>query len=111
MNPTERFHTWTHLTLFLMLFMITLAVMKFSTPTGLATGNQTFAANGIGDFKPFLTAVGLLMTMLIVALIICGKKRPARQGEEKNFQETIPAQQHSLDEINRQLAELRKKLR
>lgn len=111
MNTTERFHTWSHLVLFLMLFMITLAVMKFSTPTGLATGNQTITANGIGDFKPFLTAVGLLMTMLIVALITYGKKGPARQGGEKSAKGAPPSNQYLLDEINRRLAELRKKLR
>lgn len=90
--------------------MITLAVMKFSSPTGLAAGNHTMEANSVGDFKPFLTAVGLLMAMLMIALVTAGTTRLIRHK-----QDSAPAPeaqpQRSLEDINRQLAELQRKLR
>jgi hypothetical protein len=109
MNTAEKLHAGSHIVLFLMLFMITLAVMKFSSPTGLAAGNHTMQANGVGDFKPFLTAVGLLMAMLMIALVTAGTSRLIKHRQESAPAEAQP--QRSLEDINRQLAELRRKLR
>lgn len=76
----ERFHAWGHLVLFLMLFMIAIAVMRMGGPTGLIAGNQTIPAQGVADLKPFLTAVGLLMGAFIAALIAVnlGRGKQAR---------------------------------
>jgi len=119
-GSVERAHAWTHLVLFMMLFMIALAVMRFSTPTGLAAGNHSITSNGIGDLKPFLTAVGLLMTMLIVALIVVGAnifnrqpKMPVKQETEaprKKAASNPEQQAKSLEDINRDLARIRKSL-
>jgi hypothetical protein len=119
-DGVERSHAWTHLVLFLMLFMVALAVMRFSTPTGLAAGNHSITSNGPGDLKPFLTAVGLLMTMLIVALIVVGaniygaqpKMAVNREIEapRKRAVENPERQAKSLEDINRDLARIRKSL-
>jgi hypothetical protein len=65
----ERTHAWSHIVLFLMLFLVALAVLRFGGPTGLAAGNQTISAGGVGDINPFLTAVGLLMGLFIAIVI------------------------------------------
>jgi len=44
-------------------------VMRVGAPTGLAASNQTLAAGGVVDLKPFLTAVGLLMGLFIAIVI------------------------------------------
>ncbi|MEM2916724.1 MAG: hypothetical protein QXT19_05215 [Candidatus Woesearchaeota archaeon] len=120
-NSTERFHAWSHLVLFLMLFMITLAMLRFGAPTGLATGNHTITAGDIGDLKPFLTAVGLLMGLFVAALAVFGMNRlektprqeAVKQTEESNAQKAKPEAQpeRSLADINRDLARIRKMLK
>lgn len=97
-----------------MLFMITLAIMRFSTPTGLAANNQSITSSGIGDLKPFLTAVGLLMGMFIAAIFVVahGCKKPDEKAHEsKEGIEEAKQQQRSIDEINRELEKIRKTLR
>lgn len=111
MSDSERLHAWSHLVLFLMLFMVTLAVLRFSTPTGLATGNQSITAQGVGDLKPFLTAVGLLMGMLVAVIFVIAHDFNSTPVQPQKAQQA-PAQEHrSLAEINRELAKLRKILR
>ncbi|MEM4239907.1 MAG: hypothetical protein QXM31_00080 [Candidatus Woesearchaeota archaeon] len=109
----ERLHTLSHLVLFLMLFMITLAVMRFSTPTGLAAGNHSISSSGINDIKPFLTAVGLLMGVFVVVVMVFGRSRFAVQSEKPKPAESAPEPKYhkSLADINRQLAALRKRLK
>lgn len=107
----ERFHAWSHLVLFLMLFMIALAVMRFGAPTGFAASNESITAQGVGDLKPFLTAVGLLMGLFIAVVIAFN----APIGSQPKQQEKAPVREEpkpltDLDEINRQLAAIRKKL-
>jgi hypothetical protein len=68
-DPGERMHAWSHVVLFLMLFLLALAVMRVGAPTGLAASNQTLAGDGVADLKPFLTAVGLLMGLFIAIVI------------------------------------------
>lgn len=121
-DTVEHGHAWSHLVLFLMLFMIALAVMNFSTPTGLAAGNQSMSSKGIGDLKPFLTAVGLLMTLLIVSIIIVGANLFNRHPKEQIKQEITAPIKHtnenqtpekrakSIEDINRDLARIRKSL-
>ncbi len=65
----ERIHAGSHLVLFLIVFLIALAVMRFGGPTGLAAGNQSITAQGIVDLKPFLTAVGLLIGLFVAVTI------------------------------------------
>ncbi len=119
-GSTERFHALSHFVLFLMLFAITLAVMKFSTPTGFATGNYTIGTDRIGDLKPFLTAVGLLMGLFVAAVAVFGMKRlekapqPAQHPEEGKSPKLKPAEadpEKSIAEINRDLARIRRMLR
>ncbi len=120
-GSTERFHALSHLVLFLLLFAITLAIMKFSTPTGLAAGNHTISADGVGDLKPFLTAVGLLMGLFVAAVAVFGmnklEKAPQQavpQPEEKKAPEPKQEKQkpeRSIADINRDLARIRKMLR
>lgn len=121
-DTVEHGHAWSHIVLFLMLFMVALAVMRFSTPTGLAAGNHSMSSKGIGDLKPFLTAVGLLMSLLIVAVILVGANLFNRHPKEqitqeitapiKHTDETQPAEKRakSIEEINRDLARIRKSL-
>ncbi len=112
MSDIEKTHAWSHLVMFLLLFMITLAVMRFSTTTGLAVGNQTMNANGVGDFKPFLTAVGLLMAMFIAGMIVLGTSNFRRRKQVSQAEKQMPKSDHrSLEEINYQLEQLRRKLR
>ena len=115
MSNIERMHAWSHLVLFLMLFMITLAVVRFSAPTGLATNNQSITAQNVGDLKPFLTAVGLMMGMLIAILIAVNANlggEPTRapaaapKADPASRQPTM-----ALHEIERHLADIRSKLR
>jgi len=68
-DSIERMHAWSHVVMFLLLFLVTLAVMRFGGPTGLAAGNQSITAQGVADLKPFLTAVGLLMGLFIAIVI------------------------------------------
>jgi hypothetical protein len=115
MSNIERLHAWSHLVLFLMLFMVTLAVMKFSTPTGLASNNQTITSSGVGDLKPFLTAVGLLMGLVIAAVFVVAhdshtRAQPAPALEKPEPRKAVEREE-SLDEINRHLEMIRKKLR
>jgi len=108
----ERFHAWSHLVLFLMLFMIALAVMRFGAPTGFAASNESITAQGVGDLKPFLTAVGLLMGLFIAVVIAFNApigSQPKKQEKAPVVREE-PKKLTDLDEINRQLAEIRKKL-
>ncbi len=120
-GSTERFHALSHLVLFLLLFAITLAVMKFSSPTGLAAGNHTMSAEGVGDLKPFLTAVGLLMGLFVAAVAAFGMNRlekapqqAAQHTEAYKAPQPKPEEQkpeRSIADINRELARLRKMLR
>ncbi len=120
-GSTDRFHATSHLVLFLLLFAITLAIMKFSTPTGLAAGNHTMSAEGVGDLKPFLTAVGLLMGLFVAAVAVFGMNRlekapqqAAKQAEEAKAPEPkkeTPMQERSLADINRDLERIRKMLK
>jgi len=116
MSNITRMHAWSHLVMFLALFMITLAVIRFSSPTGLAAGNQSITAQNVGDLKPFLTAVGLMMGML-VAIIIALNANVGNQPVEiapATRKAALPAPQKeltSLDEINHHLMEIRRKLR
>jgi hypothetical protein len=108
----ERFHAWSHLVLFLMLFMIALAVMRFGAPTGLVANNESITAQGVGDLKPFLTAVGLLMGLFIAVVIAFNApigRQPHRQEKTQAVSEE-PKKFTDLDEINKQLAEIRKRL-
>ncbi len=111
MSGAEKTHAVSHLVMFLLLFMITLAVMRFSTTTGLAVGNHTMNANSIGDFKPFLTAVGLLMAMFIAALIVYSTGGLSRNRNPQPKAEPITKGQKNLDDIDRQLEILRRNLR
>lgn len=113
MSTIERMHAWSHLVLFMMVFMITLAVMRFSAPTGLATNNQSITAQNVGDLKPFLTAVGLMMGMLIAILIavnanLGSEPRPMRPVAQPR---AAPGPTMALHEINKHLADIRSKLR
>jgi hypothetical protein len=104
---SERFHAWNHLVLFLMLFAIALAVLRLGAPTGLATGNQSLAATGVGDLKPFLTAVGLLMGLLIAAAaVLSANAQETRQNIPAKRTDTI-----DLATINNELMAIRRKLR
>jgi hypothetical protein len=113
MSNTERLHAWSHLVLFLMLFMITLAVMRFSTPTGLAAGNSSITSQGIGDLKPFLTAVGLLMGLIIAAVFVVAHdfNRAPEKAAPKNMVAEANQQHRSLEDIDKNLARIRKLLR
>lgn len=107
MSDAEKMHAWSHLVLFLMLFMLALAVMRFGSPTGLAASNQTITAQSVTDLKPFLTAVGLLMAVIIatgIALSVSfhDKKEKVLQPGGKAATE--------LSSINRELARIRKRL-
>lgn len=106
----ERAHAWSHLVLFLMLFMLALAVLKFNTPTGLAAGNETLMADGIGDLKPFLTAVGLLMGLFIaITLAFNFGTQPAPRVQAT----AAPQKSGTRDvlDINRDLARIKRQLR
>jgi multisubunit Na+/H+ antiporter MnhB subunit len=108
-TAVERYHAWSHIVLFLMLFMIGLAVLRFGNPTGLAAGNQTISSDGVGDLKPFLTAVGLLMGMLIAtlaALSFNARPTPARQASDVR-----QPQKSEREMVNELLADIRKNLR
>ncbi len=113
----ERAHAWSHLVLFLMIFMLALAVLKFSSPTGLAAGNETLSADGVGDLSPFLTAVGLLMGLFIAIVLAFNVGNPPAPRP----QQTAPAQKNAAEpqqkntrdllDINRDLAKIRRQLR
>ncbi len=112
----ERMHAWSHLVLFLMLFMIALAVMRFGGPTGLAANNQSINAQGVGDLKPFLTAVGLLMGLFIAAVFalganLDGERKPIAkpQAEQTREEPVVPIQaiNHELQRIRKQLQRFR----
>jgi hypothetical protein len=105
----ERYHAWSHLVLFLMLFMIGLAVLRFGNPTGLAAGNQTISSDGVGDLKPFLTAVGLLMGLLIATLAALSFN--ARPKQAKRIPIAHPPEKSELEMVNELLADIRKNLR
>lgn len=114
MANSERLHSFSHLVLFLMLFMVTLAVLKFSTPTGLAASNQSISSGGMGDLKPFITAVGLLMGLVIAAMFVVVHdfgRYPAKQASANAPQaKAQPAEHRSIEDINRALEDLRRKI-
>jgi hypothetical protein len=104
----ERFHAWSHLVLFLMLFMIAIAVMRMGGPTGLAAGNQSIPAQGVVDLNPFLTAVGLLMGLFIA--IVIALSADGRQAGRQLQAATREQKEPGLDAVNRELAKIRSKL-
>lgn len=111
---SERMHAWSHLVLFLMLFMIALAVMRFSSPTGLAAGNQSISSNGVGDLKPFLTAVGLLMGLFVAAVAVFNVNGFRSHAKPASTVRSAPVEEapreDPLADINQKLAEIRRKL-
>jgi hypothetical protein len=89
--------------------MISIAVLRFGNPTGLAAGNQTISSDGVGDLKPFLTAVGLLMGMLIATLAALSFN--ARPAPVKNTAKARAPVKSEREMVNELLADIRKNLR
>lgn len=111
-EAVERMHALSQLVLFLMLFMMAIAIMSFGTPTGLVAGNQTgITTQGLVDLKPFLTAVGLLMALFVA--VVAAFNAFATPRQEPAVQENIAEKQQAsdLDAINKELAKIRNKLK
>jgi hypothetical protein len=109
----ERAHGWSHLVLFLMLFMLALAVMRVGSPTGMAAGNETINANGVGDLKPFLTAVGLLMGLFIAIVIALNANILGGGRAKQETKVAMRAKQNKteLRSINERLSRIQQKLK
>ncbi len=110
-DVNENMHAWSHFVLFLMLFMIALAVLRMGGPTGLAANNQTISADGVTDLKPFLTAVGLLMGLFIaIAFAISASFDGHRSQQVIKAQPNQEESAISINTINRELQRIRRRL-
>ena len=110
-DPVSRMHSWSHFVLFVMVLLIALAVMNLNNPTGLAAGNQTITAQSVTDLSPFLTAVGLLISLSIVVAIILNSRIGYSKQHHTPLQKATHKNTSKLSKINTELSNIRKKLR
>jgi hypothetical protein len=103
-----------HFALFLSVLIIGIGLLKLGNPTTLAVTNETITASSIADLKPFLTAVGLLMALLLTTVLVTGRtgnsrqkieapKPPVKKQADDSFSTELAA-------INRQLESIRRRI-